>query len=702
MRNNGPVTGKEKKLREDQILISRTDPKGIITYASNDFIELSGFSEDELLGAPHNIVRHPDVPSWVFKDLWDTVQAGNPWTGVVKNRCKNGDHYWVFAEVSPLRMSGKIIGYMSNRYLPTEEQKNRYLGLYRLKEKPAEKKSITKVSMQTKLWGASAAGLVSIVFMAALSLGSVMTGGNFLSFLPGWEMGSKVSAGEIQSLLGQTVIMGHMLQNERGRGLRKELSEELDGMEKVWKESEASLSHGSHQETVDTLLKKWHGDMSRFLEDARRLVGQDGSPELASRISDRGEKLRKDGRHLLELLDQERKEQKDRLVLLTVILLALVGTGGSIFLIALPLYINSVLVGPVMLLESVSNRMAEGDLSGRILENVRAGSDEIGNFIRSMRVMRINLRGLISQMIDSSRTSANTSVQLSDHARNLSVAAEEQTLAAGSNSEAVVSLSRSAGHVVELIQQQTEKVAHNRENSRIMVDTMETMRKDMGDLKSLARESADRASVGESTIKEAVLAMQDIRAQAAKIGEIINLITEISEQTNLLSLNAAIEAARAGEGGRGFAVVADEISRLADRTGDSVKEIEKLIKITTRAVENGSEQFSSAAGKFTDIIHRVTVIDESVGKLMEMVQSQVDRAGEIGKTTNRVTEIAGEVQEAATRTMEAMETMGQNAGKVSERSHSVGKSAEELTKLVSDMKVQSDFLNTLVARFRVK
>jgi len=103
MRTNLPVTQRELPLPPGRTLVSVTDLKGRITYCNDAFVQASGFRRDELLGQPHNLIRHPDVPAEAFRDLWATVQAGRPWTGVVKNRCKNGDYYWVEAHASPLR-----------------------------------------------------------------------------------------------------------------------------------------------------------------------------------------------------------------------------------------------------------------------------------------------------------------------------------------------------------------------------------------------------------------------------------------------------------------------------------------------------------------------------------------------------------------------------------------------------------------------
>jgi len=113
MRDNGPLTGQEIELRDAQLLISRTDTRGLITLINHDFAEISGFSEDELIGQPHNIVRHPDMPAVVFADLWADLKAGRPWIGIIRNRSKNGDEYWVEAHVSPIWENETLIGYMS-------------------------------------------------------------------------------------------------------------------------------------------------------------------------------------------------------------------------------------------------------------------------------------------------------------------------------------------------------------------------------------------------------------------------------------------------------------------------------------------------------------------------------------------------------------------------------------------------------------
>ena len=122
MRHNGPVTQHEHVLPPGTTLVSTTDLQSRITYCNPAFVEASGFDRDELMGQPHNIVRHPDMPAEAYRDLWDTLKTGQPWTALVKNRRKNGDHYWVRANVTPVLEGGRISGYMSVRTAPSRDE----------------------------------------------------------------------------------------------------------------------------------------------------------------------------------------------------------------------------------------------------------------------------------------------------------------------------------------------------------------------------------------------------------------------------------------------------------------------------------------------------------------------------------------------------------------------------------------------------
>ena len=131
MRNNGPVTGRNIPVKPGDELVSSTDTKGTIQFCNDTFQEISGFTRDELIGQPHNMIRHPEMPEAVFGVMWGALKSGRPWMGIVKNRCKSGDHYWVDAYVTPLKDRGQVQGYESVRVHPDAERVARAEASYR-------------------------------------------------------------------------------------------------------------------------------------------------------------------------------------------------------------------------------------------------------------------------------------------------------------------------------------------------------------------------------------------------------------------------------------------------------------------------------------------------------------------------------------------------------------------------------------------
>jgi methyl-accepting chemotaxis protein/aerotaxis receptor len=124
MRSNLPVTNVEYPVTDATLIVSRTDTKGRLTYFNDEFVDAAGFSAAELMGQPHNIIRHPDMPSAAFENMWATLKAGKPWVGAVKNRRKNGDFYWVLATATPIRENGLVTGYQSIRTkLPADQRR---------------------------------------------------------------------------------------------------------------------------------------------------------------------------------------------------------------------------------------------------------------------------------------------------------------------------------------------------------------------------------------------------------------------------------------------------------------------------------------------------------------------------------------------------------------------------------------------------
>jgi PAS domain S-box-containing protein len=126
------LTGREVGFQSDEIIVTKTDPTGKITYANDLFVRVSGYEEEELLGSPHSLIRHPDMPRAVFRLLWDRIKGGEEIFAFVVNRCKNGDHYWVLAHVTPnFDQAGSIVGYHSSRRVAQPRALDAVRPLYR-------------------------------------------------------------------------------------------------------------------------------------------------------------------------------------------------------------------------------------------------------------------------------------------------------------------------------------------------------------------------------------------------------------------------------------------------------------------------------------------------------------------------------------------------------------------------------------------
>lgn len=185
MRQNLPVSQQEYPFPKGQTLVSTTDTQGRILYCNPIFVEVSGYPSEELLGQPHNIVRHPDMPEEAYRDMWATIASGRPWSAPVKNRRKNGDHYWVIANATPLLENGKPVGYMSVRTEATREQIQAAEALYAtMRQEKAEGRRVHRLSagrvLQDNLggrlrewlrWGLSTKILLMLVVVLALGHG---------------------------------------------------------------------------------------------------------------------------------------------------------------------------------------------------------------------------------------------------------------------------------------------------------------------------------------------------------------------------------------------------------------------------------------------------------------------------------------------------------------------------------------------------
>ncbi len=286
MKTNLPVTQNKIAFPKGRYIVSRTDLKGSITYVNDTFVEISGFSRSELIGHNHNIVRHPEMPAAAFAWLWETVQEGRPWRGIVKNRCKNGDYYWVDALVVPVLKDSRTIGYMSVRTEPTRQQVAEASALYaQLQQGTA---SIPRPGRWQRLaLRSKMAGLIATLIGVQL-LGA-------LTYLAGPALGlspTGIEAGML-ALLGAGVLAGlglHLVQ----RGMMRSIEQVIAHQEHI---AQCNLTDSIPMSRVDEL-----GRLNNSL-----ITMQTHMKVMMAQIAEAAEEVGSDARILESEMEQSRQ-----------------------------------------------------------------------------------------------------------------------------------------------------------------------------------------------------------------------------------------------------------------------------------------------------------------------------------------------------------------------------------------------------------
>lgn len=344
-------------------------------------------------------------------------------------------------------------------------------------------------------------------------------------------------------------------------------------------------------------------------------------------------------------------------------------------------------------------RIAAGDLSVEFDLRYR---NEVGKLSRAMQNMVENLSEIIQKIIVSSSSSTGraenllkTSSQLSETAQNLAASTEQ-------SSAAVEELAASVDFVAETSRKSSEQMDLSVNSMESLVSSIGEVNQSVKKLEELTKNLAEKATGGEKTVGQANEKMRKIQESSSRITEIISFITDISDKINLLSLNAAIEAARAGSAGYGFAVVADEISKLADHTMASVKEIKMLIKQTNLAVEEGTEMVSNASQALGDVIHSVASIDEFTADVTSSMAMQKQHAERVMNNVQESSQLALNIDQAAKEQKNTAGEFSLNLQNVSKEAQSVSKGSRDLSLMAEEMLAQAESLRLLVEQFKVR
>ncbi|MDQ7733720.1 methyl-accepting chemotaxis protein [Halomonas sp. SpR1] len=642
MRNNQPVTQREYVLSEEAVLISRSDLKGNVTYANPTFVEVSGYSREELIGAPHNLLRHPDMPEAAYADFWKTIQAGVTWQGVVKNRRKNGDHYWVHATVAPLRDGERIVGYTSVRrkaagkavaraekiYAEIREKgKSRH---YALAHGTLRRKGLTGMlsrfqfsSLKAKLTSMVVVSLLLLCFSGGLGVYAVMVSGERLETLNRSGLSDVASLQHIERYIGQTVeTLEPAVRSPRRADLEAvnaNIDQYINAMQTLWADYYVDDAvNVEAAQTFDNALTTWTIGVQTSLvaiEEGNGFAAFEAFNDVVVPTTD---SLREMNQTLVDQVRADAEELvsqaqggRQQLLIAQLVLLAV----GFLVMIGLSVMILKSVFRSLSGARYITFQIAAGNLAAR---ERRQTNDELGELLYSLDTMRFSLSSIVGDV--ESRVSVVTpAIQ--------QIAAENEELSSRTEQQAS-SLQQTASSMEEM----TSTVQQNTDNARQATD--------------LAVQNAASTRETGKQMQQLVERMQRIAKSAEKMTEMISVIDGIAFQTNILALNASVEAARAGEHGRGFAVVASEVRNLAGRSADAAQEIRKMIDSTTQEVSGGRSAVEQAERAIEEVSQQVSRVSE----LMESISTaSSEQSSGIGQINSAIAEMDLVTQQNASK-----------------------------------------------------
>lgn len=398
---------------------------------------------------------------------------------------------------------------------------------------------------------------------------------------------------------------------------------------------------------------------------------------------------------LVFTMDRDDFVEKLRYILLEL-LAALIGLGLMLYLMIR--YIAKRFSLPIQNTIGVLERLAAGDLTA---ESTDFLADEFGEMIRNFKQFQRKLRSTITTALKAAVQLSGSAHELAITSSNMSDSAQTQ---AASVEEASASLEEVSGSI-ELININAQEQA---KLAKTTYDAMEQLRRDNETVagyaeKALeaARGTTEQAGNGQQLMQNTIEGMNNIDESTKKIADTVRLISDISDQVNLLALNASIEAARAGEHGRGFAVVAEEISKLADQTASSAKGITDFVYAGLREVEKGRSYVDETGRAFNMIIEYIAQTEELVRKITESAARQAESSREVLESTKKVNEMSDSISVSTNEQMMTNQEMSKTVEQINQNTQAAAAAAEEIASSADEISAQAEILSARMEFFKV-